>query len=843
MLPAVTLTFVLGLSLGSYLPYFPVTLCVTLAAATGLAALLEVRRLVPSRQSILFLGALFAGCVYWTVFDWATDHASIVDHASGLPATIEGSVTHAVRHAPGRLTALVHVTSSDDPTIVPPFELRLTWRNPDRDLAQNMTIRTRTHVRPPSGTINPRGFDYGSYLDGQGIDAVASVSGPAAVQVLDAGSTGLFGAVHGRLERWRAVVRRASDSLDQPARSLFLSLTIGEQGYLVPEIREWFMTTGTVHILSISGSHLGLIALLTYGLIKGLCLRLPPDALLALSRRIVPTRLAALLTMVPILGYTLLAGAETATVRSCIMIAIGLMTVWYGYPRYILHALAAAACLTLLGNPRALYDISFQLSYGSVLVLALTMNPQSDSDAWSLQAGSASGRLLLWLKQTALVTFFVTLATLPLVAFYFNQVPWLGLFANTLVIPYVGLILLPLCLLSAGWVIATDDAILPAAEAIQLLSDGMLSGLRWLANLPVAEWFVAAPTVPMMILFYTLGWGLLRSRMTDEHRAVRPAMAAGMAVILAWWLWSPRPFPAEGHARATFLDVGQGDGAVLELPSGVVMLIDGGATYERFDMGRGVVAPFLWNRGIRHIDAVIGTHPQLDHMGGLAWVLAHFQVHAFWTNGATRQEEFWRNLNEVLVRRHLSPSIATAGLEIPAGERCRMAILNPRVAPQPDLTREGTSLNNRSIVTRLTCGRTSMLFTGDIEREGLAGLMETDRPPHVAVLKVPHHGARSSFTPSWLAATQPDIAVFSAGRHNPYGHPAAEVVAAYRQAGAQVLRTDRQGAVWVDIDLVHDSVEVRTMQDWALQPVVVSKDTWHTERENYRRLWHRWNWI
>ena len=150
-------------------------------------------------------------------------------------------------------------------------------------------------------------------------------------------------------------------------------------------------------------------------------------------------------------------------------------------------------------------------------------------------------------------------------------------------------------------------------------------------------------------------------------------------MILLWWAWSPRIFLDGDHFRVTFLDVGQGDSAVIELPDGQVVLIDGGATYERFDMGRAVVAPFLWNRGIRTIDQVIGTHPQLDHVGGLAWVVRHFVVKQYWGSGETREELFYRRLQESLATQGLSERVVSEGQEIVSSGPCRLVVLNPQI--------------------------------------------------------------------------------------------------------------------------------------------------------------------
>lgn len=843
MLPTLTIIFVLGLLLGSYLTYFPLSIAIVLLACIAGCVWLERRNCLTSRQGNGLLACLFGGCLYWALCAWFTPHVLVPDRPGALPARLTGTIVEAVRHAPGRLTTMVKVTGSDDLLLPTPFHLRLTWRDPDRDLRRGLQIRTRMHVHAPAGTLNPRGFDYGAYLDAQGVDAVGSISGAGAVEVFDPGRETPLHFFVSLIEEWRGLIRAAAESLSQPSRGLFLSLTIGEQGFLAPEVREWFMTTGTVHILSISGSHLGLIALLSFALVRKGCLLLPSLLLLTLSRWLTATRLAALLTLVPVLAYTVLAGAETATIRSAIMIAVALWTVWLGSPQYLLPALAAAAGLTLLVHPSALYDISFQLSYVSVWALALALRREAPVDELPAPQESTAARVWNWFRESLRLTAVVTLATIPLVACYFNQVSWLGLFANLVMVPIVGFIFLPVSLLSGLWVIATHTSTLPGGEFIGMLGQGLIAATQALAGLPGAEWFVAAPTIPMMLLFYVLGWALLAGWPAHAAPLLRRSMVSGLACILLWWIWSPRPFGGEEMVRVTFLDVGQGDSAVIELPDGTVTLIDGGATYERFDMGRSVVAPFLWNRGIRNIDHVIGTHPQLDHVGGLAWILAHFQVEKFWTNGAERQEEFWRRIARALVQRKLEATVATEGQVIVDGPACRMLVLNPRSSQVSTNSTKGESLNNRSVVTELACREQRVLFTGDIEQGALTRLTDSGTSADIALLKVPHHGAKSSLERRWLETIRPAVAVVSAGRRNPYGHPAEAVLAAYEAVGTQLWRTDRDGAIWADLDLRRQQLSIHSTREGILQPALPSVDMWSIEQENLRRLWRRWNWM
>jgi competence protein ComEC len=482
MLPAYTLTFVLGLVLGSYLSNFPLSVTVFLLASLGTLAFLEHRQILAPRQGHALFACLVGGCLYWVLFAWLNPRVPIPEVSRGLPAKFDGVVSEAVRHSPERLTAMVMVTAVDDPAFTVPFYLRLVWREPIHSLYKGTRIRARAHLHAPSGTHNPRGFDYAAYLEAQGVDAVASVSGADGVEILAGGERHRW--MPSFIEQWREQVRVAAESLPDPSRGLFLSLTIGEQGFLTTEVRDWFMTAGTVHILSISGSHLGLIALLSFTVIRRGCLLLPPLLLLDLSRWLIPTRLAALLTVLPLLFYTLLAGAETATIRSFIMIAVGLWTVWLGASRYLLHALAAAAGVTLLAHPAALYDISFQLSYLSVWVLALALEGERQEQGLPDAVLSTTAQVLYWLRESVRLTALVSLATMPLVACYFNQVSWLGLFANLIVVPLVGFILLPLSLASVIWVILTHGTTLPGAALIDSMSQGLIAATHGIASLP-----------------------------------------------------------------------------------------------------------------------------------------------------------------------------------------------------------------------------------------------------------------------------------------------------------------------------------------------------------------------
>ena len=843
MLPSLTLAFTCGLVVGSLIPYFPFSVSLLLfTIAIGLS-ILEVRQRVVGSHATAGFGCLLLGIIYWIVAVEGFSKVVFVESEQNLLQTVTGRIMAPVQQAPDRLLMVVQpdgeMTAPGRPRLI-----RLTWRMPERLLFEGDRIRFKAKLRVPSGTSNPGGFDYATYLERQGIDAVATATGVDGVEFLESGQASAWWRVWNRIDRWRGSIRLAAlQSLSQPALGLFLGIIVGDRGFLDAELRDQFMVTGTVHLLSISGSHLGLVALLVFVSVRAAVLRLPQAWLLAMSRTITATRIAAAATVVPVTAYACLAGAELATVRSLVMVLTTLLAKWLGYDQRMFHALALAAMVILLHDPQALYDISFQLSFLSVCAIAAWLSwslPSEEAEPSHHATALATG--MKWSRDVVVMSAAVTLATTPLVAFYFNQVSWLGLVTNIVAVPLMGLLLVPLGLFAGLGLIMSGGTVLPLSSLLQLLIDWFIEGIHFVSRMPGGEWHVASPSILTMLVFYAcLGVIWLRWRQV----LFRMTAGAGIMLLLLWWIWSPRIALEGDQFRVTFLDVGQGDSTVIEWPDGRVVVIDGGATYERFDMGRGVVAPYLWNRGIRTIDHMVGTHPQLDHVGGLTWLLRHFNVKHYWGTGDGRDELFYRRLLQALAERGLTQQQAKEGQEILSSHDCRLMVLNPPDAAvtreqQPANHREGHLLNNRSIVTELSCGAHRMIFAADVEQDSLRRMQLTSRREPVAVLKVPHHGAISSLNPEWIGGLRPQHAVFSVGRHNPYGHPAPKVVDAYAGQGASIYRTDLDGGIWIAGKSSNSILQVHRTRDEKLHPTALSACLLDCEIANWRRLAGQW---
>ena len=847
MLLLLTAGFLFGLLLGSFVPYIPLSTVIVLLAIAGLLTYFEQRGTLSRRHGLFVYGSIVAGLFYWFFDASLTPHGPFARMMSKNPVALEGTICEPVRHGPNRAVLVLcvpehkHAGEAGEPH----GRVRLTWREPDQSLLQGEPVSVTARIRAPSGMVNPGGFDYEAYLERQGIDAVASVSGAGRIAKQPFTTDDPRWMVWRTIDEWRDRIRQAAAaSLHDAALGLYLGMIIGEPDYISPEIRDLFMATGTVHILSISGSHLGLIAVASFFLIRRGCRLLPPTWLLHLSRYTTPTRLAAMLTVPPVVFYTLLAGAQLATIRSLIMILLFLLAVWMGRNSNILLTLAIAAWLIVLHNPKALFDISFQLSFLSVLAIALVL--QRTDRKKNMDNGEESGlpsnidRLRNWCRAYCSMTGGVTLVTLPVVAYYFNQIPWVGLIGNLIIVPIAGFVLVPIGLASAIWYLMIGGETLPASNMNQTVGDIVFRLVETLAHIPHAEWHVASPGLPAILAFYLF---LAIAAWPHGYGWLKRGSAAMVALILIGWMWSPRAWPDDGTLRITFLDVGQGDACLIELPDRQTILIDGGATYETLDIGRAVIAPYLWDRGISHLDHVIGTHPQLDHIGGLAWTVKQFDVGRYWHNGTGRDEAFYVRLQEELHAHRVPEQVAEEGQMVVDTGPCRLRVLNPADADATALksgkVNNGSGLNNRSIVTRLDCGPHSFLFTADIETSTIARLQH-DPWFNGRVVKVPHHGGRSSLHEGWIAGAPPEVAVISVGRANSYGHPTAPVLEAYRRQGSRILRTDRDGAIQIVAKLSSSDLTIRSARGDRIQPVAFGWTMLAAEQDNLIKLWSRW---
>ena len=578
-----------------------------------------------------------------------------------------------------------------------------------------------------------------------------------------------------------------------PASSIFKALVLGEQGDIPEEIKEYFILTGTAHLLAISGDQFGIVALLSFSLLIWI-LKRSKFLLLSVSVR----KWAAGLTIPCIVLYAFIAGGGISVIRAAIMVITFLVSILLDRERNLLHTLALAAFLILIFSPPSLFDVSFQLSFLAVLsilyLLPRILQEFKQEGISALLKTSWKKNIMKYIMLSLLVTAVAIIGTAPFVALHFNRFAPIGFFTNLFIVPWVGFLIVPLSLAASvfSFFFTPLATLLIAINSFITLM--LLRVLAFFASLPLASLFVSTPTLFEIILFYLL---LFLSVHVKKRRMAR-YLFLGVCLVSAFDVafWNLRD-SFQKDLRLSFIDVGHGDSILIEFPQGKRMLIDGGGLYDdRFDTGKNVIAPFLWSRKIRRIDALVLTHPDPDHLKGLNFIASQFSIGQFWDNGFQTESESYLQLRKILNERKIKTRSLTEETLPQTVNGVEISVLNPPVwkAMQKG-TQNLRDLNNSSLVMRLRFKNVSVLLAGDIGKEAEERMLRRDYPLRSDILKIPHHGSSTSSTTPFLERVKPTHAILSVGERNIGRLPHPEVLKRYQQVGATLYRTDRQGTI------------------------------------------------
>jgi competence protein ComEC len=610
-------------------------------------------------------------------------------------------------------------------------------------------------LRRPHGFANPGGFDYEAWLMQQQVRATGYIR-EHADNLLLADNTGrrLF-------NRWRyELVRKLSEVGTGKIRheNLLRALTIGDGDGISEAEWDLFSRTGTNHLMVISGSHVALIALVLYRLGWFLYTRwhrwlfyLPA-----------PT-VAAAIAMAGAFIYTGLAGFSLPALRALVMVVLYLTGIFLRRQTHPVNALCLALALILAADPLASQNAGFWLSFGAVAILLFTIEKPADPTA-GVEATSKSfvtrfGNLL----KTQLLVFS---GLLPIMLVYFHQISLAAPVVNILAIPFIGLLVVPLCLIAMVMMWLWPAGAFVLLLVVDYLVGAYLYFLQVFIDLvPVDVLKLPSQSLVGMALILVLVW-----LVQFASRLWQKGVALLLLPLVLFW---PKPKLPMGELRLTVLDVGQGLAVVASTRNHTLLYDAGPAFSRRFDAGSDVVIPYLQNRNIGSLDTVIISHADADHAGGLPGVVKNFPAANYLGSDTD------------IFSAELSATPCRAGSSW-SWDDVHFAIIHP------DSFAYGR--NNGSCVLRISAGSRSVLLPGDIERlveTSLAGMANLS----ASILIAPHHGSRTSSSPLFIAAVQPEFVVFSSGYLNRFGHPAPEVVSRYESTSSRLLNTAESGAL------------------------------------------------
>lgn len=680
---------------------------------------------------------------------------------------------------------------------------------------------------------NPGSFDRVSFLKRRDIHMTATVRAGVPVQRLE-GRRG--SRVLARIWQAREWAETRVDELLGPNSingGVVKAMVLGDEAYLDRILGTSFQRTGTYHVLVVSGSHVGVLAWFFLVVFRGLR---------------IPRGWGSLVTMALLIGFVLLFGSQLPTIRAACMVGAYMVARLFYRQRRALNIMAGTALGMLIVNANDLFDVSFQLSFLSVALIAgvavpileRTLEPyrlalvdlaNRDRDMhlppkvaqtrieWRMAAEHLpfSPRISMALLcrvlgvlvaagELVVVSASVQLGLALPMAAYFHRVSWSGLSANLLVVPLMTLIVpLGFAAIVIGWI--------PLGHALSALVAIMIAVVEWHARWTWAEarvpgppgWFAWVFGVALVVF----AWTLSRKRLAP---AIGFLLLMGAVGGLVLHPFAPRL--DSGKLEITALDVGQGEALFLALPHGQTMLLDGGGlvtfgnpTTRMPDLGEEVVSPYLWSRSIRALDVVIISHAHYDHIGGLPALLENFRVRELWIGNNPASPEYDRVLE--IARGKGIKLVRLAGGDVQSMGGVSFHVL----WPLPDYVPRSKPSNDDSLVLLARYRERSFLLTGDIERRPERRLASDGLLPHADVLKVPHHGSKTSTGDFFLEEVRPWFALVSAGYDNPYGHPHADVLARLAGRRTAVFRTDREGLITVSTDGHRVSVTTARMEE------------------------------
>jgi len=661
-------------------------------------------------------------------------------------------------------------------------------------------IRFQCSLKKIRNFNNPGGFDYERFMAFQGIFVSGFIHETSEIILLRKNTAN---SMRLKLEEFRsylkAIIRNNSFS---PEKEIIEAMTLGNQNEIPADIRDNFSKTGTSHILSISGLHIGMVGATFFLMIFFI---LKSSEYLMLRFKII--QLAAASAFIIVVLYAFIAGMGIPVMRATLMAFIFLMALLSGKQYDLYNTLILAALIILVIFPESLFDISFQLSFTSVWAIILIVPrfnklPQENISVFPYWIQS----VIRYVYLTMIVSIAATLGTLPLIMYYFNRISFVTIMANIIAVPLLGTLTLSL---SMFFILFSFSTVISGffVQLASFFTQISINIINKLASLPFSYLSVTKPHIMEIAVFYAMiimmmQWidkkkGLTRKGSAFKFTAIKYLLIIALLFFAADITYLMFKDHLSSDLKVTMIDVGQGNSALVQFPGGSNMLIDGGGFMKSsFDVGKSVVAPLLYKKGIKEVEIAVLSHPHPDHLLGLIYILNNFNVREIWKTNLSIKTDVFPDWEKAIQINHINVS----PLSNKSPEKIMNGVTVSVLWPSDDYLKNIRNFsydteNDSSLVLKITYGNVSFLFPGDISSDIEKTLVQSRIDLQSDVLLIPHHGSNQSSCPEFIHAVSCRYAVVSAGKSNVFRHPHPAVIEKYRKAGAEIFRTDQHGAI------------------------------------------------
>lgn len=805
------ISMISGIVFGDVVPGFRVLAYLLVSTAGGLILCSIILKSFLKKDFLVPI-VLFFSLGYLLIQPWASPHFPsnhIIHFTDSNKWKIVGTIDQSVEKIKHRQKFILNaeILEKKNRKFFVTGKIRVTVTGDEPVLSFGDRISFTASIKSIKNFKNPGGFDYKRYMAFKNVFGSSYAPGKKVTVISKIPDRGIKWAISNVRCRISVLIEKEGGGNHQ---GVLKALIVGQKQQIPQDLRDAFNRSGVGHLLAISGLHIGIVATVAFMIFSWMLSRFKLFLFNAWVKKG-----AAALSFIPVLAYGLLSGMAPSTQRAVIMVGVFLMTFLFEREHDLMNTLALAAMLILIVHPPSVFSISFQLSFSAVLSIIYGLSKVykrpaflSDGQKKSLLTGIPDKLFSFFL-----VSFFAIIGTLPLVMLYFNQASLIGIFANFLIVPIIGFIVVPTGLFSVFLYSVSSEA----ASWFMYISGAVLSKgislVNLFSDLPFAAVKTVTPSYFEICCYYIMMWALLNlkkvrpesSEIEKSDFAGKTARVFAAVVVLALvgdvCYWVNVRF-GNRDLKVTVIDVGQGSSALLELPGGYCILADGGGFYDNsvFDMGARVIAPFLWRKKIKTVDTIILSHPNSDHLNGLIYIARHFNVKSVWTNGEKRNTFGYKKFMKIIKEENIDMprfkdmprtcKINGVALEILYPKR---DFLDKR---KKDKWRD---TNNNSLVVKADFGKYSFLLTGDIMKSAERELVSmAGENLHSTVLIAPHHGSRSSSSRLFLDKVNPEYVIISSGWKNRFNFPHPSVLKRYAELDCKIFRTDINGAITIE---------------------------------------------
>jgi len=625
-------------------------------------------------------------------------------------------------------------------------------------------LKIKGKLEIPAGRKNFGEFDYELYLARKKLFTYLNIWQEKDIQKIGEDNSNFL--VSFSLSARDKIREITKQTLPSPYNYLLIGILLGEKGFIPPNLKEVFTEAGIMHILAVSGLHVGIIALALLTFLG--MLRLPKKFKLPM------------LILILII-YASITGFRPSVLRATIMFILLIGGKLINRSRNLNISLFFAAFLILLSNPLILYDAGFLLSF-IVTFSIINLSP--------ILQGLFS-KITVWIKNPLAVSTAAWIGIFPLSAYFFTKVSIISIVSNIFIIPLTGIaVILGFITFFMGMVSISLAGVI--ANINYLVLNLIILIAKSFSSLPFAFIYVAQPSISVIIIYYLTVFFLIEIfyKKTLLQKIKKKTILISLSIISL--IIIVLIFYPEDDLKVHFINVGAGDCILIETPNKTNILIDGGGTPQSdFDVGTKIVIPYLRRKGINEIDLLVLTHPHLDHLEGLLPVLKEFKVEMVLDGRLISDSSEYEEFISIIQKKEIFYHQAKAGDNFIISNNLEIFLLNPLY--DSDFY-DQLDFNNASIVVKLFYKNADFLFTGDIEEATENKLLAWQNVLQSDILKVGHHGSATSTNIEFLNKVDPSIAVITVGKNN-FGHPSQKIIERLEDRNIKIYRTDENGTI------------------------------------------------